>query len=92
MPTDKKTTTNKPKSKQTKPIQETKEQTFLRIATSRVSNVLKALRILGNCSNRNNYSYTKEQIDSMVISISEALENMIMKFSPSKDEQQTFEF
>ena len=89
MTTDKKTPS---KVKPTKPIQETKEQTFLRIATSRVSNVLKALRILGNCSNRNNYSYDQEQVNKMFATITEGLETTIMKFTPSKAEQETFKF
>ena len=94
--TDKKTT-NKPKptptkTKPTKIVKESKEAYFLRIATPRVSKVLKALRVLGNCSNRNNYSYNQEQVNEMFATITEGLETTIMKFTPSKVEQESFEF
>jgi len=77
---------NKPK------VKESKAETFIRIAKPRVQSVLKALRILGNCANKNNYEYTQEQIDSMSIRLSEALENTITKFHKSKKEQESFEF
>ena len=89
----------KPKSKQiksttvikTKP-KESKSEYFLRIAKPRVENVLKALRILGNCSNRNNYEYTKEQVKTMFDSIQESLNTTESKFSKSKKEQESFDF
>jgi len=91
-------TPNKPKkepsksSKPNKPIKESKEAYFLRIAEPRVKNVLKGLRILGNCSNRNNYSYTSEQVIEIFESITESLENTISKFTPSKEQQESFSF
>jgi len=91
-------TPNKPKkepsksSKPSKSIKETKEGYFLRIATPRVKKVLGSLRILGNCSNRNNYSYDQEQVNKMFATITEGLETCIMKFTPSKKESESFEF
>jgi len=92
--TDKKTPskTTPSKVKPSKPIKETKEEYFLRIATPRVKKVLGSLRILGNCSNRNNYSYDQEQVNKMFATITEGLETTIMKFTPSKQEQESFEF
>jgi len=75
-----------------KPIKETKEAYFLRIATPRIKSVLKALRILGNCSNRSSYSYTTEQIDKMFDKITENLENTRAQFKQSKQEVELFEF
>lgn len=92
--TDEKKPKSKPKQpvKPSKPVKESKESYFLRIAEPRVKNVLKSLRILGNCSNRNNYSYSQEQVDSMFESITEGLENTIAKFIKSKKEQESFTF
>ena len=73
-------------------IKESKSELFLRLAKVRVQKVLKALRILGNCSNRNNYEYTQEQIDSMYEVLAKTLQTTIDKFTPSKKEQETFEF
>ena len=41
---------------------ETKEERFKRVASRRVQEILNKLRLLGNCSERANYSYNEEQI------------------------------
>lgn len=71
---------------------ESKTDSFIRIAKPRVQSVLKALRILGNCSNRNNYGYSTEQTDKIFETIQEALNNTVAKFTASKKEQEAFEF
>ena len=83
-----KTVITKPISK----VKESKSELFIRLATKRMSNILKAMRILGNCSNRSNYEYTNEQIEKIYASIQESLTNMIGKFTPSKQEQESFKF
>jgi len=88
---------DKSKNKQVivKPVskpKETKTELFIRLATKRVGSVLKSLRILGNCSNRSNYEYSKEQVDSINISLTKALLDTINKFIPSKKEQESFKF
>lgn len=88
----KKQTKSKPViSKQIK-AKESKTDTFIRLAKPRVENVLRTLRILGNCSKRNNYEYTQEQIDKIYATLQEGLNNMINKYTPSKKEQESFEF
>ncbi len=71
---------------------ESKVETFIRIAEPRVKNVLKALRILGNCSNRNNYEYLEGQVNSMFESIGQALLDTENMFTKSKIEQEAFSF
>ena len=82
--------------KKTKPIvkkvKESKSERFLRLAKSRVESVLSRIRILGNCSNRGNYEYSSEQVESMFNTIQIALNNAESKFTPSKTEQESFEF
>lgn len=73
-------------------VKESKAERFLRLATKRVSSILKSLRILGNCSKRNNYEYTSEQIDKMFESLQVALNNTEAQFTPSKKEQESFNF
>lgn len=73
-------------------IKETKAELFNRLAKLRVEKVLRSLRILGNCSNRSNYSYTQEQIQKIFSTIHTAVDNIAMKFSKSKKEQESFEF
>ena len=69
---------NKPK------VKESKSETFIRIAKPRVEKILKSLRVLGNCANRNNYEYTSEQIESIGLALTNALNETITKFTPSK--------
>ena len=75
-----------------KKVKESKTDSFIRIAKPRVQSVLKTLRILGNCSNRANYNYTQEQTDKIFETIQEALNTTEAKFTPSKKEQEAFEF
>lgn len=76
----------KPKDK------ESKAERFLRLAKVRTEKVLKALRILGNCSSKGNYEYTSEQIESMFSTIQATLNLIEAKFTPSKKEVETFNF
>ena len=71
---------------------ETKSEMFIRLAELRVKSVLNSLRILGNCGNRNNYEYTQEQVDEFIASIDNAYSNLLVKFTPSKQEQTAFSF
>lgn len=88
---------DKSKNKQVvvKPVskpKESKTELFIRLATKRVGSVLKSLRILGNCSNRSNYEYTSEQVEAMFNTIQIALNNTETKYTPSKKEQESFNF
>ncbi|HEC40880.1 hypothetical protein LCGC14_0876580 [marine sediment metagenome] len=71
---------------------ESKTELFIRLGIPRIEKVLKSLRILGNCSNRNNYEYTPEQIDKMSIKLLDSLDKTIQKFHQTKKEQESFEF
>ena len=96
MPTPKKTSNKenpKPEVKKVvKVVKESREIRFSRLAKIRTEKVLRTIRILGNCSNRANYSYTKEQIEKISESIYESLGNMLSKFTQSKKEQESFSF
>lgn len=76
--------------KSSKKEAESKSDIFVRLATQRVKKVLKAYRILGNCSS-NNYEYNEVQINTIYESLLKGLETMMAKFTPSKIEQENFE-
>ena len=82
----------KPVVKPVKNPKESKSELFIRLATKRVSSVLRSIRILGNCSNRSNYEYTTEQVSSMYETIQDSIDSMYAKFTPSKQEQESFKF
>ena len=42
-----------------------KRQRFEKVASNRVQKILDFLNLLQNCSNRNNYEYTEEDVEHM---------------------------
>jgi 3-phenylpropionate/cinnamic acid dioxygenase small subunit len=63
---------------------ETPEERFKRLATSRTSAVLDKLRILGNLSNRQLYSYSEEDIERIFNAINRQVREVRAKFSTGK--------
>jgi len=66
---------------------ETPEQRFKRIAEVRTNAVLDRLRILGNLSNRQMYSYTEEDIDKIFSAINKQIKEVRAKFNSRKGER-----
>ncbi len=64
---------------------ESKESRFKRVAERRVSNILRNLRILGNCGNRGNYAYTESDFRKIFSEIDRAVKNSKGKFNFSKN-------
>lgn len=60
-----------------------KRENFQRLSELRTNNILKALRVLGNCANKNAYEYTKQEIKKMFNAISEAIKETKLKFKKS---------
>ena len=52
---------------------EEKRDRFRRLASQRTNNVLKAIQVLGNCSNKSTYSYTPEEINKIFAEIDRKL-------------------
>lgn len=51
----------------------TKRERFENVASNRVQRILDTLRLLQNCSNKNNYEYTEKDVDRMFTEISSAV-------------------
>lgn len=62
-----------------------KVQRFKRLAAKRTNNVLMALKILGNCSNRSAYEYTEEEISKIFTEIEKRTKEIKSKFHFSKN-------
>ena len=69
---------------------ETPEERFKRLATSRTNALLDKLRILGNLSNRQLYSYTEEDVEKIFNAINKEIKAARNKFLHQK--QQKFNF
>jgi hypothetical protein len=59
---------------------ETDRQKFARLATARVNKALKALRLVGNLSNRSNYSYTTEDVERIFRALNSELRACRQRF------------
>ena len=66
---------------------ETPEERFKRIATVRTNAVLDRLRILGNLSNRQMYSYSEEDINKIFSTINKQVKEVRVKFNSQKQER-----
>jgi len=65
---------------------ETAQERFRRLATARTNEVLRRLKILGNCANRQVYSYSEKEIEKIFSVIERKLRETRAKFYPAKDE------
>ena len=67
---------------------------FEKIASNRVQRILDTLSSLSNCSNKNNYEYSKEDTDIMFKSLKEKLREteLIFQSKVNKSELNKFKF
>ena len=50
-----------------------KSQRFKRVAEARTNKIIESIRLLGNCSNRSNYSYSEEEVKKIFNAIESEL-------------------
>jgi len=64
-----------------------KRERFKRLAVYRTNEVLKRLKVLGNCANRSAYEYTEEEINKIFSEIERKVKEIKAKFYfPKKEE------
>jgi len=67
--------------------QNKKRERFKRLAVYRTNQVLKRLKVLGNCANRSAYEYTEEEINKIFSEIERRVKEIKSKFHfPKKEE------
>lgn len=59
----------------------TKNERFKRIASARTNKILEQIRLLGNCANKNNYSYSLEEVRKIFAAIESELKVTKSKFN-----------
>lgn len=67
---------------------ETREERFKRIASRRVRDILYKLRLLGNCSDRANYSYDEKQVRKIFSNIDDELKRIKFLFNKPKNKKE----
>ncbi|MBI3345082.1 MAG: hypothetical protein HY028_09570 [Gammaproteobacteria bacterium] len=66
--------------------QEDREK-FVRLATKRVSNALKAIQLVGNLSNKSNYDYTEDDVQKIFKALQDELSASRKKFELARKRQ-----
>lgn len=61
--------------------EETRSQRFKRIATKRTNDIIRRIRVLGNCSNRSAYDYTEEEVNKIFNAIGKELKSANARFT-----------
>ncbi len=67
-----------------------KRERFLRVAPARTDKILNLIRLLGNCANTSNYSYTNDEISKIFNSIRKELDIQEAKFHDSSEKRKRF--
>ena len=70
---------------------ETDRGKFVELAEKRVSRALKDIKLIGNLSNRSNYSYTDDDVKKIVKVLKDSLDEMKSRFD-RKGEDKDFQF
>lgn len=65
-------------------LAETSRDKFVRLAESRVNYLIKTIRLVGNLSNRSNYSYTEQDVDKMFRAIEKELKDARARFQSGR--------
>ena len=65
---------------------ESDREKFVRLANNRVTKAINAIRIVGNLSNRSNYSYTETDVDKIFKTLNNELKACRQRFSGDKDD------
>ena len=64
-----------------------KRERFVRIAENRTNKILEQIHLLGNCSNKHNYSYTDEDIKKIFSVIENELKEAKIKFTSQANKE-----
>lgn len=69
---------------------ESKEERFIRIAENRTNKIIDMIRLLGNCSNKANYSYTNDDVKKIFSAIELEVKLAKQKFAEEENIEKTF--
>jgi len=72
--------------KQVKKPDETPQERFKRLAAKRTNEVLRKLKVLGNCANRQAYEYSREDVSKIFGVIHQKVKEIEAKFQASSEE------
>ena len=62
---------------------EADREKFVKLAEKRVTSTLKDIKLIGNLTNRSNYSYTSSDADKIYKALKKAIDEMKIRFESS---------
>lgn len=65
---------------------ETRSERFVRIAEARTNKIIDMIQLLGNCANKSNYEYSKEDVKMIFGAIEAELRTAKAKFEACENE------
>lgn len=68
----------------------TKRERFEKVAVARTNKIINDLRLLGNCSNKNNYEYSEKDIKKIFSAIESELKKAKYKFLGKNVDEKKF--
>ncbi len=68
------------------PNSESKNERFVRIAEARTNKIINMIQLLGNCSNKSTYDYSKEDVKKIFTAIEDELRIAKAKFDVGENE------
>ena len=60
---------------------EGRSERFRRIAENRTNQILRVIKLLGNCSNKSSYSFTEQEVDNIFSAIGKELKQAKARFT-----------
>lgn len=69
---------------------ESKKERFIRIAEARTNKIIDMIRLLGNCSSRATYEYSKDDVRKIFNAIESELKIVKTKFDSCNDDSTRF--
>ncbi len=67
-----------------------KRERFVKIAENRTNKIIDMIKLLGNCSNKNNYSYNEEDVKQIFSAIDQELKIAKTKFQEAQNNKKEF--
>ncbi len=67
-----------------------KRDRFVKIAENRTNKIIDMIKLLGNCSNKNNYSYNEEDVKQIFSAIDQELKITKTKFQEAQSNKKEF--
>lgn len=70
--------------------QDEKREKFVKFAEKRVNNAMKAISLIGNLANKNNYRYDKSDVEKILKALRSEIADLEARFKTQRSVEKTF--